>query len=51
MVTLFTCAAVPAGLAFWTDLGSKLTVASVVLTFKNELWMVYLGVKGDRSSS
>ena len=37
MVTLLTYAAVPAGIVFWTDWGSKLTVVTVVLMPKNEL--------------
>ena len=35
----------------WTDSESQLIVVTVVLMFKNELCMVYLGVNGDRISS
>ena len=50
-VTLFTYAAVPAGIFFWTDFEVKFSTVTVVLTLRKELWIVYLGVKGDATRS
>ena len=51
IVTFATYAAVFYGIVCCTDLGSKPFVVTVVLTLRKLLWMVYLGVKGDTTSS
>ena len=51
IVTLLTYAAAPRGIFCWTDFGSKPSTVTVVLTPRKLLCTVYLGVKGERTSS
>lgn len=51
--TLLTYARDPSGMvpSVVTEVGSKLVTVTVVETFRYELWIVYEGVKGDRSKN
>ena len=49
MVTLFTYAAAPRGIVLLTERASKPLVVIVVLMLRYELWMVYCGMKGERT--
>lgn len=49
IVTFCTYALVPDGIVLCTDLASKFSVVIVVLTLRKALWIVYFGMKGERT--